>query len=100
GLGAWYISGHAGETSGEQEAVLAEITSTINDHLSWESKRSLIDELRAEVHSLRRKLACSSDAELRTLAHEYGLGSSLSEVPANTDRNWYIDWILEDGRNA
>eukprot|EP01127_Copromyxa_protea_P003898 TRINITY_DN13664_c0_g1_i1.p1 TRINITY_DN13664_c0_g1~~TRINITY_DN13664_c0_g1_i1.p1 ORF type:complete len:292 (-),score=54.95 TRINITY_DN13664_c0_g1_i1:62-937(-) len=100
GSGVWYINGTADELSETQKAVLGEITSTINNHLSCESKRSLIDELRAEVHALRKKLANSSDAELRTLAHEYGLGNSVSEVPASKERNWYIDWILKYGRKA
>lgn len=79
---------------------MQEIVSTISNHLSYESKRELITELRSEVHSLRRKLADANEEELRVLAHQYGLGNTLVDVPANKERKWYIEWILKYGRTA
>jgi hypothetical protein len=54
---------------------MQEIVSTISNHLSYESKRNLITELRSEVHDLRRRLASANEEELRGLAHQYGLGN-------------------------
>lgn len=76
------------------------IKASIDHDLSFESKKNLLSELRTEALAIRKKLAAASNEELRVLAHQYGLGNTLDEVPANKERKWYIEWILKYGRTA
>lgn len=98
--GAWYINGDLSSHKDIQSVLLPIITDAINNELSFESKKSLVEELQSEVLSLHKKLAIATEEELRVLAHEYGLGNTINEVPSGKERKWYIEWILKYGRRA
>ena len=81
-----------------QPEVLKEITAAIHAELSVESKAALLKVLEGHVRSVDTKLMWASESELRTLCHESGLGNSVSDVPENKPRQWYIEWITKYGR--
>lgn len=99
-LGAWYLNADVNSYKDFQSVVLPIIQSAIHNELSFESKKSLLDELQEQVFVIHKRLAAATDEELRRLAHEYGLGNTLADVPSGKDRKWYIDWILKYGRTA
>jgi hypothetical protein len=81
-----------------QAEVLKEVTTAINTELSLESKIALLQSLEAHVRAVDSKIMWASDAELRVLCHETGLGNTLNDVPANKPRQWYVEWITKYGR--
>jgi len=97
-LSQQYIAGNSKATDGFQSTVYGIILSAIHDSLSVEAKKGLVSELRTEVRSLQTRIVTATDEELRVIAHEYGLGASLADVPTNKERKWYIDWIFQFGR--
>jgi hypothetical protein len=50
------------------------------------------------LNALEQKVLYASDADLRTLAHEMGLGKSASDIPANATREYLVNYILKFGR--
>jgi len=81
-----------------QNEVLRELVNTIHAELSVEFKQKLHLELGEHLDAVHEKVMAASDKELRVLCHEMGLGASLSAVPENKERKWYVNWILQHGR--
>jgi len=98
-IGLQYIAGNS-VSDNTQSTIYGIIIGTIHESLSAESKKSLYLELRTEVRSLQSRLMSATDEELRVIAHEYGLGNSLADVPTDKGRKWYLDWIIQHGRKG
>ena len=81
-----------------QNEVFSEFVSTIHAELSVDFKQKLLQELGEHLDAVHERVMSSSDKELRVLCHEMGLGATLSAVPADKERKWYVNWILQQGR--
>lgn len=94
----WYLKGKPAHDHGEvQGKVLTQIVGVIDQELCLEAKLQLIQQLQNHISAVNHKVMTATNEELRVLAHEMGLGHSLTEVPQK-DRQWYIDFILKHGR--
>jgi len=98
-LSLQYIAGNS-VADNTQSTIYGIIIGTIHESLSAESKKNLYFELRTEVRALQTRLTSATDEELRAIAHEYGLGNSLADVPTDKGRKWYLDWIIQYGRTG
>jgi len=81
-----------------QSKILAQIVEVVDSELSVEAKLKLVQQVQAHITAVHHKIMNSSNDELRQLAHDMGLGSTISEVPGNKERQWYVDFILKHGR--
>jgi len=81
-----------------QSKILAQIVEVIDSELAVEAKLKLVQQVQAHINAVHHKVMSASNDELKQLAHDMGLGSSISEVPANKERQWYVDFILKHGR--
>jgi chemotaxis protein histidine kinase CheA len=81
-----------------QSEILQEITHAIHYELTFESKLELISELQEHIRGLTTKLMTATESELRQLCHTGGMGKTLSEIPANKPRQFYVDWLLKNSR--
>lgn len=50
------------------------------------------------MHALEQKVLYASDSELRSLAHEMGLGASVNDIPANASRKYLVEFVMKFGR--
>jgi len=92
------VSGHSNEDVSVQDQVTSEILECINQELSIESKIRLIDEVSSHNNMIQERVLFASDADLRQLCFDMGLGATLNDVPQGNERKWYVDWILKFGR--
>jgi len=81
-----------------QNSITNIILQTSNTELSIHSKQKLIQILKNQTEAIQQKIISASDEEVRKLAHSMGLGQSLSDLPTNKGRQWYVDYILKYGR--
>jgi len=81
-----------------QSKILAQIVEVIDSELSVEAKLKLVQQVQAHINAVHHKVMSASNDELKQLAHDMGLGSSMAEVPSNKERQWYVDFILKHGR--
>jgi len=96
--GEWYLQGKLHEYVDMQAQVASEILECIHQEMSIVSKLQLLDTVAAHSSKIQEKLLYATDAELRQLCYEMGLGNSLSDIPVGKDRKWYIEWIIKYGR--
>lgn len=98
-----------------QQEIVKEVLSTIHSELSPESKQQIFQSLHGllllfavnstlfsltlgHLHALEQKVLYASDAELRSLAHEMGLGASVNDIPANASRKYLVEFVMKYGR--
>jgi len=95
----YYLKGKSSTDHAQvQNKILAQIVEVIDSELSLEAKLKLVQQVQAHITAVHQKVMGSSTDELRQLAHDMGLGNSLSDVPSNKERQWYVEFILKHGR--
>jgi len=95
----YYLKGKPSSDHAQvQNKILAQIVEVIDSELSLEAKLKLVQQVQAHITAVHQKVMGSSTDELRQLAHDMGLGNSLSDVPSNKERQWYVEFILKHGR--
>jgi len=94
----WYISNNRSDYVDVQDAVLATLVDSINVELSVETKRKLLRRLQNQITFIEEKIISSTDSQLRTLAHNMGLGETIEDIPNGKSRDWTVEFILKYGR--
>jgi len=94
----YYLKGKIPSDHAQVQAeIVKQLVQVIDSELSLESKLRIVAHLQGHMQALSHKVMVSSNDELKHLAHDMGLGNSLSDIPTK-DRQWYIDFILKHGR--
>jgi len=95
----YYLKGKVAPDHAQVQGKIAtQIVDVISTELTLESKIKIVQQLKSHIAAVHQKLIGLPNEELRHFAHEMGLGNTLNDVPANKDRQWYIDFILKHGR--